>query len=97
MMMTIMTMLTRTILISALLSSAAYAQQAPPQPAPMFDLGPGPVLVPLPPNGCVWAGRPFSDGAGFCVADKVMQTCTIGKWSREINSEGCHGALADTR
>ena len=55
-----------------------------------------PVMVPLPPNGCVWAGRPFSDGAGFCVADKVLQTCTIGKWSRET-SEGCRGALADTR
>ncbi len=91
-----MMMLTRPILISVLLSFAAYARQAP-QPAPMFDLGPGPVLVPLPPNGCVWAGRPFSDGAGFCVADKVMQTCTQGKWGREVNSEGCRGALVDTR
>jgi hypothetical protein len=53
-------------------------------------------MIPLPPNGCVWAGRPFSDGAGFCVADKVLQTCTTGKWSREA-SEGCRGALADTR
>jgi hypothetical protein len=90
-----MRMLARTILISALLSSAAYAQQQ--QPAPMFDLGPGPVLVPLPPNGCVWAGRPFSDEAGFCVADKVMQTGNQGKWGREVNSEGCRGALVDTR
>lgn len=90
-------MLARTLVISALLLSSAQAQQAPsegPLPAPMFE--PMPVMVPLPPNGCVWAGRPFSDGAGFCVADKVLQTCTIGKWSRE-NSEACHGALADTR
>jgi hypothetical protein len=99
---TIMMTLTRTILSSALLLSSsfasAYAQSAPPAPAisqPMFD--PMPVMVPLPPNGCVWAGRPFSDGAGFCVADKVMQTCTLGKWAREANSEGCRGALADTR
>jgi hypothetical protein len=92
-------MLTRTIVISTMLLSTAYAQPAPsplggPQPAPMFE--PMPVMVPLPPNGCVWAGRPFSDGAGFCVADKILQTCTIGRWSRE-NSEGCRGALVDTR
>ena len=91
-----MMLFARTILLSALLLSSARAQQAPlPEgPGPMFE--PMPVMVPLPPNGCVWAGRPFSDGAGFCVADKVLQTCTIGKWSREA-SEGCHGALADTR
>ena len=92
-------MLTRTIVISTLLLSTAHAQPAPsplggPQAAAMFE--PMPVMVPLPPNGCVWAGRPFSDGAGFCVADKILQTCTIGKWSRET-SEGCRGALADTR
>jgi hypothetical protein len=86
-----MMMLFRTISISALLLCPAYAQQTPPFPADSM-----PVIVPLPPDGCVWAGRPFSDGAGFCVADKVMQTCTIGKWSREA-SEGCRGALADTR
>jgi len=93
-----MMMLIRTTLISALFVCSAHAQQAPPREgplsAPMFDATA--VMVPLPPNGCVWAGRPFSDGAGFCVADKILQTCTIGKWSRE-NSESCHGALADTR
>jgi hypothetical protein len=91
-----MMMLTRTILISALLLSSAYAQPAPPpQPAPVFV--PVPVLVAVPPNGCVWAGRPFSDGAGFCVADKIMQACNQGKWAREGNSDGCHGALVDPR
>ena len=97
-----MLMLTRTTLISALLLSSAYAQPAPPppagpQPTPMFV--PVPVLapVPVPTNGCVWAGRPFSDGSGFCVADKVMQTCNQGKWGREGASDGCHGALADTK
>jgi hypothetical protein len=89
-----MMMLFRTISISALLLGSAHAQQASPVSAPMFDSMP--VMVPLPPNGCVWAGRPFSDGAGFCVADKVLLTCTIGKWSRET-SDGCRGALADTR
>ena len=90
-----MMMLFRTISISsALLLCSAYAQQAPPVPAPMFDSMP--VMISLPPNGCVWAGAAFSDGAGFCVADKILQTCAIGKWSRET-SEGCRGALADTR
>ena len=89
-----MMMLFRTISISALLLCPAYAQQTPPLPEPMSDSMP--VMVPLPVNGCVWAGRPFSDGAGFCVADKVLQTCTMGKWAREA-SEGCRGALADTR
>ena len=87
-------MLFRTISISALLLGLAHAQQTPPLAAPTFDSMP--VMIPLPANGCVWAGRSFSDGAGFCVADKVLQTCTIGKWSREI-SEGCRGAMADTR
>lgn len=89
-----MMMLIRTISISALLLGSAYAQQTPPLAAPMFDSMP--VMISLPPNGCVWAGRPFSDGAGFCVADKILQTCAIGKWSRET-SEGCRGALVDTR
>jgi hypothetical protein len=89
-----MMMLFRTISIGTLLLCPAYAQQTPPLPAPMSDSMP--VMIPLPPNGCVWAGRPFSDGAGFCVADKLLQTCAIGKWSREA-FEGCRGALADTR
>ena len=42
---------------------------------------PVPILVQVPANGCVWAGRPFSDGAGFCVAEKVMQTWNQGKWA----------------
>jgi len=66
-----MMLLFRTISISALLLGSAYAQQTPPLAAPMFDSMP--VMIPLPPNGCVWAGRPFSDGAGFCVADKILQ------------------------
>jgi hypothetical protein len=94
-----MTALARTILISALLISAAYAQPAPaptvgPQSMPNFF--PEPVL-PVPPNGCVWAGRSYSEGASFCIADKVMEICTAGKWAREGASEGCHGALADTK
>ena len=56
-----MMMLFRTISISALLLYPAYAQQTP--AAPMSDSMS--VMVPLPLNGCVWAGRPFSDGAGF--------------------------------
>ena len=84
---------TRTILISALLLSSAYAQPAPSpgQQAPIF------VPLPVPTNGCVWAGRSFSDQSGFCVADKVMQVCDKGKWIREGASEGCHGALADPK
>jgi hypothetical protein len=89
-----MMMLFRTISISALLLGSAHAQQTPPLSSQMYDSMT--VMVPLPPNGCVWAGRPFSDGAGFCVADKILQTCTIGKWSRET-SESCRGAQADTR
>ncbi len=93
-----MMMLTRTTLISALLLSSAHAQQAlPPGGADLAPFEAMQVMVPLPPNGCVWAGRPFSDGAGFCVADKIMQTCNLGKWSREANSEGCRGAFANTR
>jgi len=95
----VQTMLARTILISALLLSAARAQPAPPSPAEADQLSPqyAPALVPVPPNGCAWASRSFSDGAAFCVADKVMQICAAGKWVRESASEGCRGALANTR
>jgi hypothetical protein len=91
-----MRMLARTILISALLLSAARAQPAP-SPPPEADQLPPTYLLPVPANGCAWAGRSFSDGAGFCIADKVMQICAAGKWIRENASEGCHGALADTK
>jgi hypothetical protein len=94
------TMLARTILTSALLLSAAYAQPAPsppvgPQPMPLFFPESG--VLPVPTNGCVWAGRSFSEGAAFCIADKVMEICTAAKWSREAGTEGCHGALADSK
>jgi len=96
-----LTMPARTILISALLLSAARAQPAPPAPALLPDadqLSPfyAP-LVPVPPNGCAWASRSFSDGAGFCVADRVMQICAAGKWVRENATEGCRGAVSDTK
>ena len=92
-----LTMLARTILMSALLLSAARAQPAAPSRPEADQLPPAYALVPVPPNGCAWAGRSFSDGAGFCVADKVMQICTAGKWVQEVASEGCRGALADTK
>jgi hypothetical protein len=94
----VLTMLARTILMSALLLSAARAQSAPPPPeADQQPPAYAPALIPVPPNGCAWAGRSFSDGAGFCLADKVMQICSAGKWVREGASEGCHGALSDTK
>jgi hypothetical protein len=93
-------MLTRTIPIGALLLSTAYAQPQPsipvtPEVPPVFV--PESTVLPVPVNGCVWAGRSFSEGAGFCIADKVMEICTAGKWSREAGSESCHGALGDTK
>jgi hypothetical protein len=95
-----LTMLARSILIGALLLSAARAQPAP-LPAEAAQLAPiyipEPTMIPVPPNGCVWAGRSFSDGAGFCIADKVMQVCATGRWARESGSEGCHGAISDTK
>jgi hypothetical protein len=95
-----LTMLARTILIGALLLSTAYAQPAPSptagyQSTPAF--GPEWGVLPVPTNGCVWAGRSFSEGAAFCIADKVMTICTAAKWSREAGTEGCHGALADSK
>jgi hypothetical protein len=73
----------RTISLAAvvcLLSVSALAQPAPPlaggPPPP-----PPPVLpVPIPQNGCLWAGRAFSDGAEFCWAPSTGLKCTAGKW-----------------
>lgn len=58
---------------------------SPPEPAMTF---PTPAQIPLPPNGCVWAGRSFSDGAQFCVATKLIETCTSGRWAM-TPSEAC--------
>jgi hypothetical protein len=93
----VLTMLARTILMSALLLSAARAQPAAPSRPEADQLPPAYALVPVPPNGCAWAGRSFSDGAGFCITDRFMEICAAGKWVREPASEGCHGALADTK
>jgi hypothetical protein len=58
---------------------------SPPEPAVSF---PSPAQIPLPLNGCVWAGRSFSDGAQFCVATKLIETCTGGRWAI-TPSEAC--------
>ena len=95
----VLTMLARSILMSALLLSAARAQPPAPWP-PEADQQPpayAPALIPVPANGCAWAGRSFSDGAGFCITDRFMEICSAGKWVREPATEGCHGALADTK
>ena len=76
---------------AAALSAPASAQPArevivsPPEPAVSF---PSPAQIPLPPNGCVWAGRSFSDGAQFCVATKLIETCAGGRWTM-TPSEAC--------
>src|SRR5262245_5914973 len=49
------------------LAGAAYAQRIP---------------VPIPPDGCVWSGRVFSNGAYICVAKGTSQTCDNGKWTK---------------
>jgi hypothetical protein len=66
---------------------------SPPEPAVAF---PSPAQIPLPPNGCVWAGRSFSDGAQFCVATKLIESCTGGRWTM-TPSEACTSSPLDTK
>jgi hypothetical protein len=66
---------------------------SPPEPVVAF---PSPAQIPLPPNGCVWAGRSFSDGAQFCVANKLIETCSGGRWTM-MPSEACTSSPLDTK
>ena len=50
----------------------------PPAPPPPLLV---PVPMPVPPNGCVWASRAFSEGAEFCFAPRVILKCNAGKWN----------------
>lgn len=63
------------------LASAARAEgplPLPPLPPPALL---APSSLPVPPNGCVWAGRAFSEGAEFCFAPRVILKCNAGKWN----------------
>ena len=78
------------------LAAAAHAQPAPLSPNEPFIVG-APAQIPLPMNGCVWAGRSFSEGAQFCVAARALETCTSGKWTI-TPSDACSGSPpADTK
>jgi hypothetical protein len=78
-------------------AAAQFAQReviiSPPEPAVAF---PSPAQIPLPPNGCVWAGRSFSDGAQFCAATKLIETCTAGRWSM-TPSDACTSSSLETK
>jgi hypothetical protein len=59
----------------------AYAQMAPQSP-PVAT----PFWSPLPPNGCVWAGLPYSNGAQLCMAPKLVAECKTGSWTIQPSS-----------
>jgi hypothetical protein len=86
------------IIALGFLPSGATAQQAPSNasaPTPIFI--PNPVTVPLPPEGCVWAGRAYSQGAQFCLGVRTGLKCTASKWDA-VTTEACAGASAiDTK
>jgi hypothetical protein len=54
------------------------SQSSPPNLIPYFTL--------LPPNGCVWAGLAYSNGAQLCMAPKLVMKCNSGSWSLEPSS-----------
>jgi hypothetical protein len=58
---------------------SAYAQPGPPPP---MIVVPSPSSTP-PPNGCVWAGLAYSNGAQLCMAPKLVLKCNLGSWSLE--------------
>ena len=74
--------------------ASAQAQPAPsppPPPAPVPITVPIPMQAPLPQNGCVWAGRTYSDGAAFCMGAHTQIMCKVGKWDTS-NTEACRSA-----
>jgi hypothetical protein len=64
-----------SILAVGVSSHCAYAQTAPPSP-PVVT----PFWSPTPPDGCVWAGLPYSNGAQLCMAPKLVAECKTGTW-----------------
>lgn len=85
---------------AALLASFALSRTAPAQTFPPSQgLGVPPALLslPVPPGGCVWAGRAFSEGAGFCFAPRVIMKCNGGKWSYDTLDACTNTAPVDTR
>lgn len=85
---------------AAALAGSAAAQPVPREvtiPAPETSVVmPAPAQIPLPLNGCVWAGRSFSDGAQFCAASKLLEICGAGKWTM-MPSEACTKMPLDPR
>jgi hypothetical protein len=88
-----MNALLRNLSASIVMVTAAQAQPAvsPPPPAPLPVTVPIPMQAPLPPNGCVWAGRTYSDGATFCMGAHTQIMCKVGKWDTS-NTEACRAA-----
>jgi len=82
-------------MIGAGLASSALAQTFPALPS--AALQPVFLSLPVPPGGCVWAGRAFSEGAGFCFAPKVIIKCNSGKWSYDTLDACTNTAPIDTR
>lgn len=76
-------------------AAQAGAQTQLPLPASPFAML---LPAPLPPGGCVWASRTFSEGAEFCFAPRVILKCSNGKWSYDT-LDACNGLTApvDTR
>ncbi|SRR5579875_658268 len=81
----------------ALLASAAGAQQALPPASGVVCATMPAASLPVPPNGCIWAGRAFSNGAEFCFAPKVEVTCNDGKWAYGALPSCDSAAPLDTR
>jgi hypothetical protein len=90
----------RFVLLSALslFISSANAQPGPPPPALQPPAPPPPAIaplvmmpVPVPPQGCVWASRSFSDGAAFCMGPSSQIICKAGRWDA-VTTEACRAA-----
>jgi hypothetical protein len=66
-----------SILAVSAWSYCAHAQMTPPPPSPPV---PTPFWSPTPPDGCVWAGLPYSNGAQLCMAPRLVAECKTGTW-----------------
>ena len=84
-----------TIIAMGFLTSGALAQQVGSNAAPPIFV---PTTLPLPPEGCVWAGRAYSEGAQFCVGTRMGLKCMASRWEPLTATEACASAGAiDTK
>lgn len=78
------------LLLAPAAADAQQLQSPPSSPTPAVTVATP--SLPLPPEGCAWAGLAYSNGAQFCVAPGQLVVCNAGRWASTGGNIICSGA-----